>query len=44
MSNELENDLDYASIIDREIPNGTISIDEQGRETVFKDGEFVLVE
>lgn len=44
MSNELENDIDYGTTIDRTIPNGTISVDEKDRKTVLKDGEFVLSE
>jgi hypothetical protein len=42
--NDIENDVDYGSTIDRTIPDGTISVNEQGQQTVFKDGEFVIAE
>ncbi len=42
--NDIENDIDYGSCIDRTIPNGVLSVDEQGRKTVFKDGDFMLAE
>lgn len=41
---ELEGDIGCEDSIDRTIPNGVISVDEQGRKTVFKDGQFVLVD
>ena len=44
MNNELQNDIDYGSTIDRTIHNGVISVDGQGRNTVFKNREFVLEE
>jgi hypothetical protein len=36
MNDELKND------IDRTIPEGTKYINDEGKQTVFKDGEFVL--
>lgn len=44
MNDDLEQDVDYGSTIDRTIPDGVISVDEEGRRTVLKDGVFVLAE
>ena len=44
MNDELRNDADYESDIDRTIPEGTISINDDGKKTVFKDGRFIRME